>query len=385
MIEPQFLLRSLEKIGYDWFCGVPCSYLTSIIEIKQRQGKLLVAANEGDAAGIISGAYLGGRKIAFFSQNSGLTNAMSPLTSLIHTFKIPLFGLLTLRGEANDEPQHELMGEITTPILDSLKIQWQYLTEDEDLLNEQLNWVATNHNRGKTCFLIVRRGTIKSYTRDNKLNDIGFRTSFTSKFPESGARTNHRVKRLEILESIQRRVSMNSVVITTTGKTGREYYELGDQVNQFYNVGAMGCASSIGLGIAVTTKKKVVIIDGDGALLMRTGAMATIADKAPGNLIHILLDNYSHDSTGGQTTAGKYVNFPLLASAMGYTNIGYADKIEEFEKVLSESLAADKLTFIYVPIQKGSKPGLGRPSVKPAEVAKRLQQFLLDDTPLRSQ
>ena len=93
-------------------------------------------------------------------------------------------------------------------------------------------------------------------------------------------------------------------------KTGRELYEIEDSQNNFYMVGSMGCVSSIGLGMSIAKKdKKFIAIDGDGALLMRLGNLATNGYYSPANLLHILLDNHSYDSTGGQMTVSQHNEF----------------------------------------------------------------------------
>ena len=88
-------------------------------------------------------------------------------------------------------------------------------------------------------------------------------------------------------------------VVATTGKCGRELFTLADRPQHLYQVGSMGCASAMGLGVALHTPRPVVVLDGDGAALMKLGNLATIGSRAPANLVHIVLDNGVHDSTGG--------------------------------------------------------------------------------------
>ena len=101
---------------------------------------IVMAANEGEAVAIAAGASIGGRKSIVLMQNSGLTNAVSPLVSLIHPFQIPVLGFVSLRGEPGqpDEPQHELMGRITPEMLSSMNIKWEYLSSDIEEVKRQL-------------------------------------------------------------------------------------------------------------------------------------------------------------------------------------------------------------------------------------------------------
>ncbi|MGA9173286.1 MAG: thiamine pyrophosphate-binding protein, partial [Thermoactinomyces sp.] len=151
MINTRIFGKELKKLGFGFFSGVPCSFLKNLINYAINECDYVAAANEGDAVAIASGAYIGGRKSVVLMQNSGLTNAVSPLTSLNYPFRIPLLGFVSLRGEPGipDEPQHELMGRITTKLLDLMEVQWDYLSNDLEEAKRQL--VQANqhieHNR----------------------------------------------------------------------------------------------------------------------------------------------------------------------------------------------------------------------------------------------
>ena len=141
MIDTKLFGGLLKDYGFAIYSGVPCSHLKGLINFAINNCELVMAANEGDAVAICAGAQLGGRKSVFLCQNSGLTNATSPLTSLIYTFKIPILGFVSLRGEPGgkpDEPQHELMGQITTGFLDLMRIPWSFLATDDNEAARQL-------------------------------------------------------------------------------------------------------------------------------------------------------------------------------------------------------------------------------------------------------
>jgi phosphonopyruvate decarboxylase len=109
------------------------------------------------------------------------------------------------------------------------------------------------------------------------------------------------------------------VVIATTGYIGRELAALADRANQLYMVGSMGCASSLALGVALARPDlRVVAVDGDGAALMRMGNFATLGAYAGENLVHVVLDNGMHESTGGQPTVSRAISFAGVAAACGY-------------------------------------------------------------------
>ena len=133
------------------------------------------------------------------------------------------------------------------------------------------------------------------------------------------------------------------------------------------------------MGLAIRLpKKKVVVLDGDGALLMRMGSMATTGFYSPGNLVHVLLDNGVHESTGGQETVSSGVDFGAVAAACGYSRIWSGDD----PSVLTDGLRLsqnDGPVFIHLKIQSGTTENLPRPNLTPAQVRERFQCHLSDD------
>ena len=183
--------------------------------------------------------------------------------------------------------------------------------------------------------------------------------------------------RYQTIECVLETVSDETAIIATTGKCGRELFTIADRPQHLYQVGSMGGASGMGLGVALNTEKPVVMLDGDGALLMKMGSLATIGAYAPKNMLHIVLDNGVHDSTGGQATVSPHVDFAAVALACGYRRAATCDSIEGFQIALSSALLQDGPTLIHAKIQPGSLAELGRPTVKPADVARRFRDFVV--------
>jgi phosphonopyruvate decarboxylase len=178
----------------------------------------------------------------------------------------------------------------------------------------------------------------------------------------------------EALAAVQA-VTSGDVVIATTGYTGRALYALEDRPNQLYMVGSMGCASSLGLGVALARPDlRVVVLDGDGAALMRLGAYATIGREAPPNLVHVLLDNGIHESTGGQPTVGSHVDFPAVAAAAGYPEVRLAGSPDQLADAVRAG-GAD-LSFVYARTSPRPPGKLPRPSIQPPQVADRLRSWM---------
>jgi phosphonopyruvate decarboxylase len=364
VIDAPDFVDAARKRGYGVWSGVPCSYLQPFINcaIGASGLRYVSAANEGDAVAIASGAELGGvRGLAMF-QNSGLGNAISPLTSLNAVFRLPVLLIVTLRGEpggAPDEPQHALMGQITTRLLEDMSIPWEYFPTDAAAIAGCLDRAD-----GRLYALVMRKDSVKPWPAPNPPQAV-------AKASAAGRPAVPKHQRHEFLRALQ---ATDAIVIATTGYTGRELYALEDRANQFYMVGSMGCASSFGLGLALARpERRVIVLDGDGAALMRLGALAAIGRERPQNLVHVVLDNGVHESTGGQSVAQPGADFAAVAAALGYASATFAATPQE----LAERVAAAKgPALIQAAVLPGVMPDLPRPKITPPEVAARLRAFL---------
>jgi phosphonopyruvate decarboxylase len=374
MIELPAFGGLLQEHGFTFFSGVPCSFLRGLISYALNHLDYCAAANEGDAVAIAAGAALGGRRAAVLLQNSGLTNALSPLTSLNHVFRIPVLGFVSLRGEPGvaDEPQHELLGQITAELLRVCRIETLLLDRDLEEVRRQLAQVDQLLRQDRSVFVIVRKGTFAEEPLVQRLRvpDPARRLHLSEGHPTFP-------RRLEALAALNSLRDRNTVLLATTGKTGRELYEIEDHPGNLYMVGSMGCVSSLGLGLALARPdKKVIAIDGDGALLMRMGSLATNGFYRPPNLLHVVLDNRCHDSTGGQDTVSENVRFAAVASHSGYPAAFEVHDLGEFTTAVQTWLHTGGLTLLSLPIARGSREALGRPGIKPAEVKERLMRYV---------
>jgi phosphonopyruvate decarboxylase len=387
MLESSLFLNYCKENNFTLFSGTPCSYLKPFINfvINSDEFSFIEVTNEGDAVAFASGAYLGGRKSVVMFQNSGLGNAVNPLTSLSNVMRIPFLGIVTLRGEPGgepDEPQHELMGRITKELLELMEIPWLEFPANESELKETFIKVDQHFREHRTpLFLVMKKDSVQKYELPEQAIDLTKRNHSVVR-SEKKASCPGRTAAIEAIREVN---SMNSAVIATTGKTGRELFELGDESHNLYMVGSMGCALPIGIGLTYSQYKgKVIVIDGDGAALMRLGNMAFAGQLKRSNIVHILLDNGTHDSTGGQKTFSEKIDFPGIASSCGYERIYETNNLDEFKKALSDSLNQDKLSFVYLRISPGSPQKLGRPTITPANACIRFSNYIIgnkDDIP----
>ncbi len=378
MIEPCIFVDTARAQGFGLWTGVPCSYLTPFINyvIDDPDSRYVAAANEGDAVAIAAGVTLGGgRAIAMF-QNSGMGNAVNPLTSLTHTFRIPVLLIVTLRGEpgsSRDGPQHELMGAITTHMLELMEIPWAYFPTEASEVAPLLN-CALNHMdcTGTPFALVIRKGSVGAYPLKSQRQFRPCQSQRETTVTASAISNRH-----DCLKAVQANTKEKDLILATTGFMSRELYACQDRPNQFYMVGSMGCIASLGLGLAmVKPERHIFVLDGDGALLMRMGALSTIGYERPRNLTHILLDNEQYESTGGQSTLSHSIDICGIVAANGYPQVYHVADAEALASWLPKM--GNELTFLYLKVRPGCFKDLPRPKMTPVEVVARLKRVLED-------
>tara|TARA_B100000212_G_scaffold342100_1_gene327601 strand:- start:21392 stop:22534 length:1143 start_codon:yes stop_codon:yes gene_type:complete len=367
MIDPNVFLKTFIKSDIRFFAGVPDSLLKEVCACfsdQLKENSHIIATNEGAAISLGIGHYLASSRPALiYLQNSGLGNIINPLISLSHKdiYSIPAILLIGWRGEIlesgiqkADEPQHVVQGRITCQQLDLLGIKYKII--DEFTMNIEgiiHDIISESIIESSPIALLVRKNTFSKYKKNIHLQ--------LSKY----------ARREEIIKSILLNISPETIVVATTGMASREVFETRETLKQdhskdFLTVGGMGHASQIAAGIAIEQpNRKVLCIDGDGALLMHTGSLAVSAGCP--NLIHILINNCAHDSVGGQPTKADSVELSRLANVFGYKVTKKVFDINQLTKTLEECMNNKGSTFIEVMSSKGSRSDLGRPTSKPLE------------------
>ncbi|HUP79371.1 MAG TPA: thiamine pyrophosphate-dependent enzyme, partial [Pirellula sp.] len=153
---------------------------------------------------------------------------------------------------------------------------------------------------------------------------------------------------------------------------GRALFACGDRASNIYMVGSMGCVSSFALGLALAQpSKRFIAIDGDGSLLMRMGALAAVGQEQPPNLLHIVLDNGVHESTGGQPSLSSHVDISAIAAASGYPIVQNVCDLEELRLILHSQ--ERRLGLLHVKTKSRKNIVLPRPDCSPESVAQRFR------------
>ncbi len=380
MIEANEFVEAARELGFSRYTGVPCSFLTPFINyvINDDTLEYVSSANEGDALATAAGAAIGGERSIVMMQNSGLGNAVSPITSLSYVFRIPVLIITTHRGQpgVKDEPQHELMGQITEQLFELMRVPWETFPKEPEAIAPALQRAFDYMQKEQRPYaFIMEKGTVaKHQLKKNPVRDISARHREIHYREKNTTAT---VDRNSALRKIIEKTPVDeTLVIATTGFTGRELFALEDRSNQIYMVGSMGCASSLGLGVALARPDlKVVIIDGDGAGLMRMGNFTTIGSYAGSNLIHILLDNEVHDSTGSQATVAGNIDFARIAEASGYAVSLSGDELSLIDELFDLGKQEGPV-FGHLKIGAGTIEDLPRPDITPNEVLNRAMQHI---------
>ncbi|MES1166858.1 MAG: phosphonopyruvate decarboxylase [Pseudomonadota bacterium] len=384
MLQAETFFAAFRDRGIRRVTGTPCSYLAPLINaaIVDPSLEFRAAANEGDAVAFAAGGFVGsGEPEIVMFQNSGLGNAVNALTSLNWPFRIPSLLVVTHRGDPRgpaDEPQHELMGAITLPLLALLRIPWVPFPPDRTALEAVLQRVTRHFATERLPFaLVMPRDGVAGPALQREYPPVasGARRLV---FEETLTRIHaDRALRAEALGDLLALMSPDDLVVATTGYTGRELFTLRDAPNHLYLVGAMGGASAFGLGLALRQpQRRVFVIDGDGALMMRLGNLAAVGAHAPPNLFHLVLDNAAHESTGGQATAGGNVWFGAMAQAAGYARVAGSDDRAELTRAVATHTPHSGPTLLHFRIRVGALPRLARPTLQPVEVRRRLMTHL---------
>ncbi len=357
----------LRDNGVKFFTGVPDSllkdfgnYLYDVLSVPDH----VIAANEGNAIALAAGSYLASGAIPLvYLQNSGLGNTINPLLSMAdkHLYAIPMLILVGWRGKDKDAEQHMQQGRITPALVDTMGYPRTILCKDEDAAHQQID--AAMHqlkSNPQPHFIIVEEGSFDGYSPVKRPTALG------------------NMSREEALAIIAQALPNDYFVVTTTGKTSREWFEVRQQLEQshardFLTVGSMGHTSSIALGMALASKERILCIDGDGSMLMHMGALAVAGSVARDNFQYIVINNGSHESVGGLPTPLEHVDFQGLFRSLGFSSYYRADATDNLQSQIGEFIQSQRAVF-EVRVKQGSRSNLSRPATSAGESARILRR-----------
>lgn len=254
---------------------------------------------------------------------------------------------------------------MTLELLETLGVPYQILSEDVDEAKKQFDAAIANINENNQPYaLVIRKSLFEKYTLKTKIEN------------------NYSLMREEAIKQIVEKLSGNEIIVSTTGKTSRELFEIREALGQkhdsdFLTVGCMGHANQIAIGMAIAKpERQIICIDGDGALLMHMGSMAINGAVAPKNFIHIVINNGSHESVGGQPTVADSIDVVKIAQANNYKAAVSVSTADALDKALATMEKAEGPALIEIKTKVGSRDDLGRPTVKPVDNKQALMHNL---------
>ncbi len=365
MFSPQLFHDKLVKCGVTFYSGVPDSLLKNFcyyVDDNVSSENHIIAANEGGALALAMGYHLGtGQVPLVYLQNSGLGNLVNPLLSLTDTevYATPAILLIGWRGEpgVSDEPQHKKQGRVTLELLSTMEVPYTILSNDmskTEVLDAVSHCAASARSESRVHALVVKKDFFEKYA------------------PKQSYESEYELTREKAIQLVASHWN-DELIVATTGLTSRELYEYRsntckDHSHDFLVVGGMGHANQIALGLALNQpSRRVICLDGDGAIIMQMGAIPLIGTIKPQNLIHIVLNNGAHDSVGGQDTAGLDIELSAIAKSSGYP---YVFSCETEEAILETLIRIESLKgpiFFEIRVKKGFRSDIGRPKTTPLE------------------
>jgi len=372
----------LEAQGYDFFTGVPCSMISSLIATLEAHPRLpyVPAVREDVAVGLAAGAWLAGRRPMVLMQNSGLGTSLNTLVSLSLMYRLPALLLVTWRGHGGaDAPEHLLMGEISPSLLEMIRIPHRVLSAKT--LADDIAWGRTESERlSQPVALLLPPGIL----------DLPSHTAATpalATIPATRAALDDPIPtpRISRFEALRAAVSAltSEPVVHANGYVCRESFAVKDRIENFYMIGSMGMASAIGLGVALAApSRSTVVFDGDGNLLMSLGILPMIGGgpvmgrARPGHLVHVVFDNALYGSTGGQASPSRTVGLHHIARAAGYERATAVAGADELHAAVATAVAGGGPSFILARVTGEEQPAPRIP-YSPEEIRDRFRSYLV--------
>ena len=374
----------LEAQGYDFFTGVPCSMISSLIATLEAHPRLpyVPAVREDVAVGLAAGAWLAGRRPMVLMQNSGLGTSLNALVSLSLMYRLPALLLVTWRGHGGrDAPEHLLMGEISPSLLEMIRIPHRVLSAKT--LADDIAWGRTESERlSQPVALLLPPGVLDTAPPTAASPAPAFAAIPAARAALDDPIPTPRISRFEALRAAVSALTSEPVV-HANGYVCRESFAVKDRIENFYMIGSMGMASAIGLGVALAAPSHpTVIFDGDGNLLMSLGILPMIGGgpvmgrARPGNLVHVVFDNALYGSTGNQASPSRTVGLHHIARAAGYERATAVAGADELHAAVATAVAGGGPSFILARVTGEEQPAPRIP-YSPEEIRDRFRSYLV--------
>jgi sulfopyruvate decarboxylase beta subunit len=350
------LIAILREEGVDFTCSLPCEKIKTLLDMVSATFFHVPLTREEDGVGICAGAALAAKRPAMFVQSSGLGNMINALLSLTGFYKLPLAIFVSRRGVYKEKIAAQVpMGSRLPMILRGAGIPYSIIDSRNDFGGMKKKLAAVYKKNVLHAFLLspaIWEASCVSAPSSRRAPQACV-TICQEKFFTGHANVKPALTRFGIINAAAPFLD-SKVVVCNLGFPSKELFYARHQPSNFYMLGSMGMATPIGLGIALTSEKRVIVIDGDGSLLMNPGTLATVAHFAPDNLTILAIDNGSYGSTGGQPTLTRScVDLALIARGFGIENSFRVSTTRHIRNVLKDDHMG--LRFIHIPALPGNR------------------------------
>lgn len=378
----QELLKILGEAGVDFTASLPCEKIKVLLEMVERSSFHVPLTREEEGVGICAGAALSGKRPAMFIQSSGIGNMINALLSLTQFYELPLAVFVSQRGIYKEKIAAQFpMGRRLPAILRGAGIGYSLIGAEGDFGTIEKKLAEAYRDNKVHAFLMnpaiwENSEAARKFAGCGPLPACGYQAG-PGKDAEGSSLRRTGIKpsytRFEILTLAAPYLEAKAVVCNL-GFPSKELYTAGHRPSNFYMLGSMGMTTPIGLGVSLTTSKEVVVIDGDGSLLMNPGTLSTAAHLSPANLTILVIDNGSYGSTGDQPTlTGSCVDLEAVARGFGIKDACKVSTKAELTKVMKKHDRG--LRFIHALALPGNKDVPNIP-IDHLEIKKQFQEFL---------
>jgi sulfopyruvate decarboxylase subunit beta len=371
------LIQILKDFDINIVAALPCEKIRYLYSLTAKHFRQVSLSREEEGIAVCAGAYLAGARAILLIQSSGIGNSINAICSLAKVYRFPLPILVSWRGVYQENiPAQIPMGQCLLRIFQALDIKVTIIEKEANI--SLVKDVLESVYRDSIVEVVLFAPSIWTNT-DSNISNRSCPQPRTQLVQGSRLQlVQPTLTRYEVIETVSPFLE-DKIIVSNLGVPSKELYQIKDQVSNFYMLGSMGMATPFGLGIAMNTPKSVVVIDGDGSILMNPGSLATVAQVKPKNLSIIAIDNGCHGSTGGQSTATAYgVNLELVARGFGFRSTYQIATREEITQTFITLTTAQGPHFIHILAKPGNAKVTDIP-FSPETIRQRTMRFLRDE------
>lgn len=335
------VVEILKKNRINFAATLPCDRIKALLPQIGKNITTVPLTREENGVGICAGIYLGGGRPVMVIQSTGIGNMINALESLNLTYGIPLPVLASWRGVYRESIEAQWQfGKRLPAILDAADIKYTIL-DTRDELDDIDTAIRDSFNNSRPHVILVSPAVW-----EGSMCEVPEPLEITPRTTELSLRSEIRkpvITRYEAIKVVASLVN-DDIIVANLGIPSKELFEIRDRKFNFYMLGSMGLASSIGLGLSIVQKRHVYVIDGDGSLLMNPNALTAIGACASENITVVAIDNAAYGSTGNQETVTfRQIDLEFLAKVSGIGDTVKVHTIEELREALQR-----KAGFVHV-------------------------------------